>query len=385
MKDKLLSWRKEFPILKTSTYLVSHSLGAMPRQAYAKLKEYADIWSTQGIDAWDETWFPLLLETGDRIGSILGAGPGQVIMHQNVSTLMAILISCLDITPKRNKVVYTDMNFPTVHYNWLVQQQARGIKVDLVRSPDGISVPTDDFVRRIDDSTVAVVIDHVLFRSSALQDAQTLIRAAHRKGALAIMDVYQAAGTVPMDVKKLDVDFLVGGSVKWLCGGPGACYLYVKKDLIKKFKPKITGWLSHKSPFSFDMERMDYADTITRYLGGTPSVPALYAAQAGHRIIQDITVPRIREKSIRQTSLLIRLAQEQGLKINTPLDPTRRGGTVCVDFPGAEAASHELLRRRFMMDYRPHCGIRISPHFYTEDAELHAIIDEIKKLRRKTK
>ncbi len=133
------------------------------------------------------------------------------------------------------------------------------------------------------------------------------------------------------------------------------------------------------------MERMDYADTITRYLGGTPSVPALYAAQAGHRIIQDITVPRIREKSIRQTSLLIRLAQEQGLKINTPLDPARRGGTVCVDFPGAEAASHELLRRRFMMDYRPHCGIRISPHFYTEDAELHAIIDEIKKLRKKAK
>jgi kynureninase len=301
-------------------------------------------------------------------------------MHQNVSLLTSVLISGLRFKPGKNKVVLTELNFPTVVYNWMAQRR-NGAEIEVVASRDRISIETEDLLNAIDSSTLAVALDLVLFRSSALLDLAPVIEAAHRVGAWVILDCYQAAGTVPIDVQALRVDFAIGGSVKWLCGGSGAAYLYARRDLIDRFEPTVTGWFSDKRPFDFRFGEVDYAEDAHRFVGGTPSIPSLYAARAGYDIIGQVGVPAIREKSQRQTALLIELAKQQGLQINTPLDANRRGGTVCVDFEFSEDANRKLIERGFIIDWRPNAGIRISPHFYNSDEECRAIMDEIRKLR----
>lgn len=378
--DPLLKWRAEFPILeRKAAYLINNSLGAMPRKVYDDLKAYADLWAEEGVVAWKQ-WLPMVAETAEMIGKIINAPRGTMIMHQNVSTLTSILLSALEFTPKRNKVVLTELNFPSIVYNWMAQQR-RGARVHSVRSQDGLTIATEDLLKAIDGSTVAVSLDLVLFRSSALLDVAPVIDAAHRHGAVVILDCYQATGAVPIDVRSLGVDFLIGGSVKWLCGGSGAAYLYAREDLIEKYQPTATGWFSDKRPFDFRVGEIDYAVDAHRFMGGTPSVPALYAARAGYEIIQRVGVPAIRAKSMRQTALLVELAREQGLLVNTPLQPEQRGGTVCVDFEFSEDASLKLIERGFVIDWRPNAGIRISPHFYNSDEECRGIMDEIRNLR----
>src|SRR5262249_7900104 len=336
--DPLLRWRAEFPILeKKSAYLINNSLGAMPRQVYDALKAYADSWAEEGVVAWKK-WLPMVAQTAEMIGRIIHAPQGTMIMHQNVSTLISILISGLDFK-KRNKVVLTELNFPSVVYNWMAQRE-RGAEIHAVRSRDGLTIEAEDLVRAIDSRTVAVSLDLVLFRSSALVDIAPVIEAAHRHGAVVILDAYQGTGAVPIDVRALDVDFLIGGSVEWLCGGSGAAYLYARQDLIEKYQPTVTGWFSDKRPFDFRVGEIDYAEDAHRFMGGTPSIPALYAARAGYEIIGKVGVEAIREKSKRQTALLIELAHEQGLKVNTPLDPQRRGGAVLGYFRFAQDARH---------------------------------------------
>ncbi len=378
--DPLLRWRKEFPTLRDSVHLISHSLGAMPRSAVDRLREFTDAWQRDSIQAWHD-WLPRVTASGDEIGALLGAPPGTVVLHQNVSSLMAIVLSSFDFRGPRRKIVSTDMNFPSVHYV-LKEQERLGAKLHLVRSRDRITVETEDFIRAIDDRTLAVVIELVLFRSGYIQEAKEIVRAAHRKGALAILDAYQAVGAIPVDVADLGCDFLMGGSVKWLCGGPGAAYLYARKSVMNRLEPRDCGWFSHKKPFDFVLDRIDYRSDVMRFMGGTPGVPALYSSAAGRAILRSIGIGAIRRKSLRQTQILMDLADERGFRLNTPRDPRRRGNMVCVDFPGAERAHLELLKRRFLIDYRPGSGIRISPHFYTRDDEVHAIFAEIDRLRR---
>ena len=379
-KDPLLAWRREFPILARKTYLISNSLGAMPRKVYGRLKEYADTWATDGVLAWDE-WIPRVAETGDLIGRILGAPKGTVMMHQNVSTLQALVASCFEFRKGRNRVVCLEQDFPTIHYVWK-EQERRGARVVLVPSRDGIHVDMDRLLSAIDRRTAVVSVSLVQFRSAAILDAKAVIRKAHAVGAKVVLDCYQATGVIPVDARALGVDFLVGGSVKWLCGGPGACYLYVRRDLIRKFHPAMTGWFSHAKPFAFEPGKVRFADTIYRYMGGSPSVPALYAARSGYEIVSKVGVERIREKSMRQTRLLISLADAQGLKVNTPREDALRAGTVSLDFPGSERACGELIRRGFIVDHRPRAGIRISPHFYNSDDECRAVLEEVRRLRR---
>ncbi len=387
--DELLRWREEFPILASKTYLINNSLGAMPRAVYASLKEYADTWARDGVEAWHE-WMPMVTATGDLIGRILNAPSGTVLMHQNVSTLSAILASSFDFSGTRNKVVYDELNFPSVHYVWK-EMERRGAKVELVKSDDGIGVPLERLLASIDERTVAVPVSHVLFRSSAIQDVAAIVEKAHRVGAVVILDAYQAVGCVPLDVQALDVDFVVGGSVKWLCGGAGAAYLYANPRRTARLEPTNCGWFSHAEPFAFAMERIRYADDVHRFMGGSPGVPSLYAARSGYKVIAEVGVARIREKSMRQTERLRQGALALGLEVNTPADPKARGGTVVVDFPGSEAASAELIRRGFFIDHRKPSlsvlgtplkgGIRISPHFYNSDDECDAILAEIRRLR----
>ncbi len=377
MPDQLLKWRDEFPALVNSVYLISHSLGAQPTKAQKSVERFFSEWRKHSIAAWD-IWLEKVDSFGNLVADIINAPKNTVTVHQNVSTLISILISCLRPTAKRNKIIYTDLNFPTVHYNFLSATRA-GLKLKILRSPDGIRIPTGQFIDAIDESTLAVVIDHAIFRSGFLQDVPTITKAAHKAGALSIVDAYQTVGTVPVDVKKMGCDFLVGGSVKWLCGGPGACYMYVKKGLITKLEPMITGWFSHKYPFRFDMESLNLREDNWRFIGGTPAVISLYQASPGLGIIRDLGAESIRKKSVAQTSYLIDELKKLPVRINTPLNPVERGGIVCVDFNGAEKLTHRLVKNRIFADYRPNCGIRISPHFYTAPNELDKILLEIKR------
>ncbi|MDX6304775.1 MAG: kynureninase [Blastocatellia bacterium] len=383
MSDDLLKWRSEFPILEKTVYLISHSLGAMPRATYERLHQYADIWATRGVRAWAEGWWNMPVTVGNEVARIIGADSETVVMHQNVSICQSLILSCLLPLPensKRRKIVYSELNFPSVMYVYEAHARAHGLRIETVKSDDGITVPLERILSAIDEETLLVPISHVLFKSAFLQDAQAITERAHEVGAMIVLDTYQSAGTVPFSVKHLQVDFATGGSVKWLCGGPGAGYLYVRPDLIDRLEPKTTGWMAHEHPFAFESE-LRYAPNITRFLHGSPAIPALYAAQSGYEIINQIGVGRIREKSVRQTERLISLAQEAGFRVTSPKNPAQRGGTITVWDDNAAAFTKELIRREFIVDYRPGAGVRISPHFYTKDEELELVIAELKKIR----
>jgi len=378
--DELLSYRQQFPILDRTLYLINHSLGAMPRGVYDRLREYADIWATRGIRAWAEGWWEMPITTGDKIARIIGADAGSVAMHQNVSVCQSIIISCFDLRQKRNKIVYEALNFPSVMYVYEAHVKAAGARLVEVPSDDGLTIDTERMVDAIDEETLLVPISHVLFKSAYIQDVKAIVEKAHKVGALVVLDAYQSAGTVPFSVKELDVDFATGGSVKWLCGGPGAGYLYVRPELRDRLEPKVTGWMAHRAPFAFEPGEIDYASDIHRFLHGSPAIPALYAAESGYDLINEIGVERIRAKSIHQTARLIELADEQGWRVNSPREVAKRGGTVIVDVPHAAAVVRELALRDVLVDFRPGAGIRIGPHFFTSDEELDAVIAEIRKI-----
>ena len=380
LTDELLKWRAEFPILERAVYLISHSLGAMPRETYDAVREYADLWASRGVRAWAEGWWEMPLKLGDEVGRIIGAPPGTVAMHQNVSVCQSVILSCFEPDQKRNKIVYSELEFPSVAYVYDAHAREGKFRVHRVPSDDGITAPLERMLEAIDEETLLVPLSHVLFKSAFLQDARAITERAHEVGALVVLDTYQSAGTVPFSVAELDVDFCTGGSVKWLCGGPGAGYLYVHPRLWGRLEPKVTGWMAHEQPFAFDAAPIRYAEGIARFLHGSPAVPALYAARSGYRVINEIGVGAIREKSVRQTQKLIELLDAAGFKVTSPRDPARRGGTITVDVPHAAAVTAELVRREIICDYRPGAGIRLSPHFYTQDEELELAVGEMRRV-----
>ncbi|HEV8144939.1 MAG TPA: aminotransferase class V-fold PLP-dependent enzyme [Bryobacteraceae bacterium] len=375
MNDELLGWRKEFPILDRTVYLISHSLGAMPSRTRDRLKQYADEWDTRGIRAWEEGWWEMPITVGNLIGKIIGAGDGEIVMQQNVSVCQAIVLSCFDWSAKRNKIVTEAMNFPS---NLYIYQQQRA-RLVTVPCPDGMTVPLDKMLAAIDEETALVSVSHVCFRSSYVQDLAAITKRAHEVGAMVVADIYQSAGTLPVNVRELGVDFATGGSVKWLCGGPGAGYLYVRRDLWPTLEPRSTGWAAHRQPFLFSGEH-EYDPSVARFLNGTPNVPAMYAARSGYEIVGEIGVERIRAKSLRQTQRLIELAEEAGFRVNSPKNPEERGGTVVMDVPNGYEVTRELSRRDFLVDFRPGAGIRVAPHFYSTDEEPELLVREIRKI-----
>jgi kynureninase len=367
--DALAVWRDEFPTLEHCTYLVSHSLGAMPRRTAANLQEYTETWTRRGVRAWHEGWWEIGRTTGDLLAPILGVPRGSVSMHQNVTVAMGIIASCFRYDGERRKIVLTDLEFPTNMY--LFEGFARyGAEIVYVASDSTIRNDLGRLLDAIDERTVLVPLSLVLFRSSCIQDAAAVIEKARQVGAHVILDVYQAAGTVPLNIGALEASFAVGGSVKWLCGGPGAGYLYVRPDLARTLEPGLIGWAAHAEPFSFATGPVVYADGAERFQSGTPNVPALYAARAGYEIVGAIGVPAIREKSLRLTRRIIDHATRAGYTINTPVEDSERGGAVILDVPNGEAVSNDLLRRNIIIDYRPDAGIRISPHFYNNEDDV---------------
>ncbi len=379
MNDPLLSWRKEFPILAHTTYMISHSLGAMPRGAADSLQQFADTWATRGIRAWEEGWWEMPVTVGDLIASIIGAGPGEVVMHQNVSICQWIVASCFDWHGKRNKLVTDGLNFPSNDYIYHGLER-HGARVTRVASGDGMTLPLEAMLAAIDEDTRLVSVSQVAFRSSYVQDLAAIAKRAHAVGAMVVADLYQSAGCLPVNVRELRVDFATGGSVKWLCGGPGAGYLYVRRDLWNQLEPAATGWQAHRDPFAFESGPIQFAGDAMRFLNGTPNVPAMYSARPGYEIVNAAGVENIRAKSLRQTQLIMDLADESGIPVRTCREAGRRGGVVILDVPNGKEVTQELARREILVDYRPQAGIRIAPHFYTSDEEVEFTVGQLRDI-----
>ena len=370
MRD-LIDYRERFPILAETTYLINHSLGAMPAAAEERLLEYAHTWKTRGVRAWEEGWWEMPLTVGDQIARLIGAPPGSVSMHQNVTLAEAVVLSCFRFDGERRRIVYEHGNFPSERYLYQAQAE-RGAEIVVAPDDEGV-------VEAIDERTLLVPVTHVLFKTGAIQDIEAIVARAHEQGVLVVLDAYQSVGTVPLDVTALGVDFAVGGSVKWLCGGPGAAWLYVRPDLADELEPTLTGWQAHARPFAFEPEQ-DYAGGAARFLTGTPNVPALYAATAGYDVIEEIGVERIRARSREETALLVELLDEAGFEVGSPREPEGRGGTVVVRTPTFEQVGEELIARGVLCDYRPDVGIRLGPHFFNTDDELRFAVEQIAEI-----
>ena len=374
--DPLLVFREEFPILAETRYLVSNSLGPMPRTVPQKLAEYGRDWGELGVKAWNRGWWELPVTVGDEIAPLINAGSSEVVMMPNVTIAQTAVLSAIDFPKGRDTVVMTELDFPSVRYAYAAMAERLGARVVVVRSDDGISIDPEKLLAAIDERTRLVAVSHVLFRSAYLMDADAICRRAREVGALVSLDSFHAVGIVPVDVKRSKVDFLTGGVLKWLCGGPGACFLSVNPAVRDQLKPALTGWQAHARPFAFE-ETMEFTEGPFRWLNGTPVIPALYVSAEGPRIIRRAGIDAVRAKSVRLTSRLIELADARGYKVNAPRDPMRRGGTVAIDVPhGYEVAQH-LLSRNILVDYRVGAGIRIAPHFFTRQDEVEEAVSEI--------
>ncbi|HEY2065934.1 MAG TPA: aminotransferase class V-fold PLP-dependent enzyme [Gemmatimonadaceae bacterium] len=377
--DPLLRFRAEFPILESTTYLVSNSLGAMPRAVPDRLAEYARQWETRGVRAWAEGWWSMPVAVGDEIAPLIGAGQREVAMVPNVTIAQAQILSALRYDRGRDTIVMTELDFPSVRYVYDELATRLGARIVVVPSRDGVSIDEQQLMRAIDERTRLVAISHVLFRSAYVLDAARICAHAHRMGALVSLDAYHSVGVLPVDVYAMGADFLTGGVLKWLCGGPGGCFLWVRPEISNDIAPALTGWQAHKHPFAFEPE-MTYADHAWRWLSGTPVVPALFAATVGPRLLRDAGMIAVREKSLRQTSRLIELAEARGFPVTVAHEPSRRGGTVAFDVPHAREVAQALLARNVIVDYRPGAGIRVAPHFYTSDDELDAAVAAIDEI-----
>ena len=372
----MIRHREEFPTLASGIHLLSHSLGPVPRAVRASMTEYYEAWEHHtGEDAWATSWWTLSRRVGDRIARILGGEPGSVQIEPNASLALATVASCFDFkSGRRNKVVTTALDFPSMEYFWEAQRQV-GAKVEVVPSADCISVPLEQLIEAIDSDTCLVALSHTSYRSSWRVDARAIVERAHAKGALVLLDVYQSAGVVQLNATDWNVDFLIGGTIKWLCGGPSCGYLYVRPDLQRDLRPRLTGWVAHDSPFEFAHAPMRYAKSVRRFAQGTPSIPALYSAIPGLEIIEAVGVPEIAAESQRRTQSMIEFAHERGWTINTPLENSQRGGSVMIGVDNAQVMAERLGERRVFVDWRPGAGLRVSPHFFNTDEEIEEALN----------
>ncbi len=371
--------RDEFPILARSTYLVSHSMGAAPLGAKAALATYWEQWAADGPEAWEQ-WLPAIATIADGIGAIVGAPAGSVFLGPNVSVLQAALATCVDFSGDRCEVVYESLQFPSLTYVWR-EWERFGARTKVVPSDDGRSIPTERICAAITERTAIAVLSHAYYVSGAIADVATIQAHCRNTGTLLCVDAYQTTGVYPYDVTQWDLDLVTGGSHKWLCGGPGCAWLYVKPALLQRFRPAVTGWMAHARPFAFEAAPIDHAASMYRWGNGTPTIPGYLAAKPGHDLIRGAGIARIREHNVRLTTKIAEAALERGLRVNTPLQPERRTGWIGIDFDGAERACRDLVAERVFLDYRPGCGLRVSPHFYTTDDEIDAFFDALDRMR----
>lgn len=378
--DSLLSFRERFPITQRSNYLINNSLGAMPAATRSSLAQYMDEWDSRGVRSWGDGWWVLQEQVADSVAGILGVDSGTVSMHQNIAVALEMILSCFRFDGPRNGIVYADRNFPSDQYIYEARA-AHGAKLTRVpAAADGFSTDGEEFASHIDDTTLLVAIDHVMFRSSAIVDIEPIIKKAREVGAFVILDTFHSVGTLPLEAKKWGVHAVVGGALKWLCGGPGNCFLYVDPDEAKNLKPAFTGWAAHKQPFLFSPEGQVYRDDGGRFATGTPNVPALYAGKEGIATLAEAGLVNVRARSQKLTTMLIEEAQRHGFGIKSPLDASKRGGHVALDVPDGYAVCQALSEREIVVDFRPDAGLRVAPHFYNTEDEVRAALQAIKDI-----
>lgn len=366
--------RERFAGLDRNTWLVSHSMGAPPLAAREALVRYHEQWADGGPEGAWPAWLEEASAIADGIGAIIGAPPGSVSLGPNVSVLQSALASSLTFDgAERNEVVYEALQFPSLAYVWTEWERA-GAKTVRVPTEDGRTIPTERICAAITERTAVVVLSHAYYQSGVVIDVPAIAARAREVGALVVLDAYQTTGTYPYDVGALGADVVVGGSHKWLCGGPGCGWMYVRPALAARFRPMVTGWFAHRAPFAFEPPPIDLAQGMLRWATGTPTIPGYLVAKAGHDLIREIGVPAIREHNVRLTTRLTEEALEHGWRVNTPHDAARRTGWVGIDVPSGERVLHELIARRIFVDYRPGCGLRVSAHFYTTDEEIERFL-----------
>ena len=378
--DALLAFRARFPITARSNYLISNSLGAMPTATRASVQKYLDGWDTRGVRSWGDGWWVLQEQVADQLAGVLGVAPGTVSMHQNIAVAQEMILSCFRFDGARNKLVYLDRNFPSDQYIYEARAAHGARLVRIPAAADGISTDVEQVCAAIDDQTLIVAIDHVMFRSSAILDPRPIVEKARRVGAFVVLDTFHSVGTLPLRLAELGVHAAVGGALKYLCGGPGNCFLYVHPDEAKKLTPAFTGWAAHKQPFLFSPDGQDYRDDGGRFATGTPNVPALYAGKEGIATVAEAGLPAIRARSQQLTSLLVAEAQRAGLGIKSPLVAERRGGHVALDVPHGYAVCQALSAREIVVDFRPDAGLRVAPHFYNTEDEVRACVAAVREI-----
>ena len=376
--DPLLAWRTRFPSVEGVLHFASHTLGAMPAEAEASLLEYATAWGQRGVRAWEEKWMAVPAEVARSVEQLIQAEPGSVSLHPNVTVAQAVALSCLEFSPGRDRVLCTEEDFPSELY--LYEGLARrGAEVVRVPARDGRRIDEADLLAALDERTALLAVSHVLFRTSQLLDLAPVLAKARALGAISIVDAYQSVGVVDVDVRALAPDFLTGGSIKWLCGGPGTGYLYVNPRVHARLHPALTGWFAHEQPFAFDSGPQRLDEGARRFWNGTPCIPAYCAARPGFAIAAEIGGDAIREKSLRLTGRLLALADEHGFAVGSPREESRRGGTVCLDVPNAEKVCARLLAQNVLLDHRPGVGIRLAPHHYTRDDEVDEVMARVRR------
>ncbi|GAB4156231.1 MAG: kynureninase [Planctomycetota bacterium] len=377
-EDLLLRWRERFPITSRANYLISNSLGAMPRDARESLSEFQRCWDERGVRAWGEVWWELQERVAAVVERVIGAPERTVSMHQNVASATAVILSCFSFDGYRNRIVYSDRSFPSDQYA-CEAMAARGAVLRRIPG-DGQGIDLERFLDAIDERTRIVAIDHVLFRSAFVVDAKAVAERAREKGAFLILDVFHSCGTMPLKLREWGVHAAVGGALKYMCGGPGNCFLYVDPDARSDLRPSFTGWAAHRDPFAFSIAGQDYRDDAGRFHTGTPNIPALYAGRKGIEIVAGIGLDAIRAKSRRLTSLLVEEADRAGLPLKSPRDPERRGGHVALDVPHGHEVCRVLAEEDIVVDYRPDAGLRIAPHFYNTEDEVRQAVRRVREI-----
>jgi kynureninase len=378
------AYRSEFPILGRRTYLISASLGPLSRRSRALAEEHLHLWERLGPEElWLDHGLPYLQRCRERFASLIGAAPDEVAVIPSVSSGISSIASCLDFRV-RPKVVLSAMDFPTNHYVWRAQERI-GAKIDVVPSPDGIRIEAEDFLTRIDDQTVIINTNRVLFESSWIMDLPPIIDRAHEMGALILVDDFHGSGMVPVDVHELGIDLLVSGALKWLCGGQGIAFLYCRRDLTERMEPLVVGWFGTKHPFDFDRSGLELRDDARRFETGTYALPQAWTASGGLEIITEVGVGRIRARNQELTRGIIERADDLRLELLSPRQDEKRGGLVRVRVPGgrnaAERVLHALFQKDIVLDQRGD-ALRISPHFFNDEEDLDRCFEQVRSLIR---
>ncbi|MBX7083010.1 MAG: aminotransferase class V-fold PLP-dependent enzyme [Nannocystaceae bacterium] len=381
LDPELSRWRAQYPILADTLYMNSNSMGAMHRSAPEALADYAAGWARDGVESWDH-WTKVVEQTADAAARFFGGSAGNTALNQNVAYFEAAIAGCLDFSGPRRRVVMEALQFPNVIYVW-ERFRELGAELVLVPSDDGMTVPLERMLEAIDERTAIVPCSHAIYVSGALQDVGAICARAREVGALTMIDVYQTAGAVPIDVAAWGADMVVGGSHKWLCGGPGTAFLWTRPQLRAQLRPRNTGWFAHAQPFAFEPAPIRYADDAWRLMSGTPSIPAYCVAQRAYEPLLEVGVPRIRAHNLALCQIIIDRADAAGLTVHSPREHERRTGFVAVDFPGSEAVSKQLIAERIKHDWRPGCGLRLGPHFYNTEEEVHRTMDRVVALARR--